>query len=127
MADTLFPTASLPYAVHLKYPVSRTTTMKTAIQQFEGDQEVRWVDQLPVSKFTLTYNNIPLSAVIILREFFESQTGASTSVFDLTLDMPDGTTPTWNNLLFDTDTFTATNNSANLWNVVLPLRQTRVS
>lgn len=129
MPVTNFPTAALPYKYHLKYPVARTSTRATKIQQFEGDAEVRWVSQLPVVRFTLVYNDIDLASVIILREFFESQIGASTSVFTLTLDQTySSTNLVYNNLLFDTDEFSAIQSQKpNLWTVELPMRQTRAS
>jgi hypothetical protein len=98
--------------------------MATTVQQFEGDSEVRWMSQLPVVKFTLVYNEIDIASVNILRSLFESQTGQSTSVFTLTLDMWTGSDQVYNNLLFDTDTFSAIQDKMpNHWTVTLPMRQ----
>jgi hypothetical protein len=103
------------------YPLTRSRTFKTEVQQFLGDAEVRWVSQLPVTAFSIVFTDVDSESLSIIRSFWTSQSGASTSFFDFTLN---GTTH--NRLVFDSDSFSATQGKPNRWTVTIPVRQTRV-
>jgi hypothetical protein len=103
------------------YPLTRNNNQKTTVQSFGGDVEVRWVCQLPVQDFQLVYTAIDGYSVSVLRDFWVSQNGASTSTFSFTLNGV-----TYNNLLFVNDTFTQTMDSKpNRYTVSMVFRQTR--
>lgn len=119
--STFFPIDDLPFAYHLMYPLTRTPTYSTKIQQFMGDAEVAYVAQLPVVKFTLVYTQIDADSKATIQSFFNSQGGASTSSFSLVVDGI-----TYNNLIFDTDVLEFVQDQVpNHWSVNIPLRQTR--
>src|SRR6266851_4061413 len=114
-----FPSLSFNRA--FVYPLTRTATRKTTIIQFVGDGEQKWVSQLPVSSFQITLTDVDSESLSIMRNFWSSQGGASTSTFDLTLNGV-----TYNHCLFVDDTFAAVQNKPNRWSVQFSIRQTRV-
>lgn len=120
-----FPTISFSRAA--MYPLKRVRTHATSVQSFLGDAETRWVSQLPVSSFLLTFTDVPTADVSTLYTFWTGQGGASTSTFSFTLPANSigGTSTTYNNLVFDSDTFSKTMSKPNRWTVQIPVRQLR--
>jgi hypothetical protein len=103
------------------YPVQRTANYKTSVLSFVGDTEQRWISQLPVQDFLLTYNGIEGYDVSVLREFFTGLGGESASSFDFSLD---GVT-VYHNCVMIGDSFSIATGKGLTYNVALKFRQTR--
>ncbi len=109
------------------YPLTRQRTFAATVQQFEGDMETRWVAQLPVTRFVLTFTDVPTADMNTLYTFWTGEGGASTSTFSFTLPSNGGSSFafTYNNLVFDGDTFSKTMTKPNRWTIQLAVRQLR--
>ena len=102
------------------YPLVRTATRKTTVLTFGGDTEQRWICQRPVTSFNLVYTDIDGYSVGLLRDFWTSQGGASTSEFDFTIG---GTT--YHHLVFENDEFTLQQAKPLRFSVQFSVRQVR--
>jgi hypothetical protein len=73
---------AISYSRVAMYPLTRSRTFKTEVQQFLGDVEVRWVSQLPVTAFSIVLTDVDSQSLSLVRSFWTSQSGASTPAFD---------------------------------------------
>jgi hypothetical protein len=113
----------------LLYPFTRTSKYATQCQQFEGDQEVRWVSQLPVTATQILYTDVPQADAATLETFFNGLGGAGTSEFNINIPSNGGSggSPiTLSHCVMMSDTFKRTQSKPGRYTISFTVRQTRV-
>ncbi len=107
-----------------KYPLVRSVKSRTSVLTFADFTEQRFAKGVPLTSFTLTFNNVSTVDKDKWKDFFNGRKGSFDTTWDMTLN--DDPEIFMDNLQFmPGQQFEATNIKPDRWRFTLSVRQTR--